>query len=126
MARTPKERWTGDVAPPNNPFGALAGLRPSLATGPVAENPTSGTGAVKGPARAVVRREKTGRGGREVTVVSHLGLSASALEEWQTTLKRQLGCGGQVEEDRLVFHGDQRERLEPLLLARGVAKVTQG
>jgi translation initiation factor 1 len=126
MARTPKERWTGDVAPPNNPFGALAGLRDSLASAPEASGSKPGSAVPKGPARAVVRREKTGRGGREVTVVSHLGLSPVALEEWQGMLKRQLGCGGQVEEDRLVFHGDQRERLETLLLARGVVKVTQG
>jgi translation initiation factor 1 len=126
MARTPKERWTGDVAPPNNPFGALAGLRDSLASAPEPSSTKAGSTAPKGPARAVVRREKTGRGGREVTVVSHLGLAPVVLDDWQTTLKRQLGCGGQVEEDRLVFHGDQRERLEPLLLARGVAKVTQG
>ena len=123
MARTPKERWTGDVAPTNNPFGGLAGLREALAPGPAA---AMTSGPAKGPARAVVRREKTGRGGREVTVVSHLGLTSSVLGEWLTTLKRQLGCGGQVEEDRLVFHGDQRERLVPFLEARGVAKVTQG
>jgi len=123
MSREPKQRWSGDVAPANNPFAGLASLRESLPVGAV-EAPRDP--AVKAPARAVVRREKAGRAGREVTVVSHLELSAEALSDWLVALKRQLGCGGQVEEETLVFHGDQRDRLEPLLQSRGVAKVTRG
>ncbi|MFN7132545.1 MAG: translation initiation factor, partial [Myxococcales bacterium] len=80
----------------------------------------------KGPARAVVRMERKGRGGKEVTVVEQLGLPAKELEKWLKDLKGALGCGGTVEEGALVLQGDQRERLEALLIRRGVKKVSVG
>ncbi|MFP2957961.1 translation initiation factor [Myxococcus sp. 1LA] len=80
----------------------------------------------KGPARAVVRMERKGRGGKEVTVVEHLELPAAQREVWLKALKNSLGCGGVVEDDTLVLQGDQRERLPALLEARGVRKVTVG
>lgn len=77
-------------------------------------------------ARAVVRRERAGRGGKEVTVVEQLGLGPSELEAWLKALKTGLGCGGVVEGDTLVLQGHHRERLVKLLAARGVKKVTIG
>jgi translation initiation factor 1 len=74
--------------------------------------------------RAVVRMERSGRGGKEVTVVEHLGLSAVDRDRWLKALKAALGCGGQVEDGALVLQGDQRERLPKLLAARGVKKIT--
>jgi translation initiation factor 1 len=59
-------------------------------------------------------------------VVEQLGLRAAELETWLKALKNGLGCGGTVEDDTLVLQGDQRERLPPLLTARGVRKVTVG
>lgn len=113
-------------APPafNNPFGGLAGLKAALpvqAAAPVA--PPKGP---KGPARAVVRMERKGHGGKEVTLVEQLDLSSRELESWLKALKQSLGCGGTVEDRALVLQGDQRERLEALLLARGVKKVVTG
>lgn len=78
----------------------------------------------KGPARAVVRYERKGHGGKEVTLVEHLELREADLEVWLKDLKRGLGCGGRVEDGSLVLQGDQRERLPDLLTARGVRKVT--
>jgi translation initiation factor 1 len=80
----------------------------------------------KGPARAVVRMERKGRGGKEVTVVEHLALPKAEREVWLKALKGALGCGGVVEEESLVLQGDQRERLPALLEARGVRRVTVG
>lgn len=105
--------------PFNNPFGALAGKLKDLPSQP--EKPAK---EPKGPARAVVRLERTGRGGKEVTVVEHLELSQKELEVWLKALKSGLGCGGVIEERNLVLQGDQRERIEPLLVKRGVRKVT--
>ncbi|MBN8465157.1 translation initiation factor [Corallococcus exiguus] len=118
-----------DEAPPpgpfNNPFAALSAQRDALPVGapppPPREKPEP-----KGPARAVVRMERKGRGGKEVTVVEQLGLPAAQLDTWLKALKGGLGCGGVVEEDALVLQGDQRERLPALLEARGVRKVTVG
>ncbi len=76
--------------------------------------------------RAVVRLERSGRGGKEVTVVEHLAITPPARDEWLQALKAALGCGGTVEHERLVLQGDQRKRLPALLAARGVRKVTIG
>jgi translation initiation factor 1 len=122
--------------PFHNPFEAALGpLRDAMP--PVADTaPTPGavdTGGVspdavvarvRGPARAVVRLERSGRGGKEVTVVEQLGLSQSEQAAWLKALKAALGCGGVAEGDNLVLQGDQRKRLPALLTARGVRRVT--
>lgn len=113
------------AAPFHNPFAALAVKREELPAGP-APKPAPEPKEAKGPARAVVRMERKGRGGKEVTVVEQLGLRAAELETWLKALKNGLGCGGTVEGDALVLQGDQRERLPELLTARGVRKVTVG
>ena len=74
----------------------------------------------------MVRLERSGRGGKEVTVVEHLSLRADERDGWLKALKASLGCGGTVEGDTLVLQGDQRKRLPALLTARGVRKVTMG
>ena len=107
---------------PNNPFGSLAHLREGLPEGP-APKPAK---EAKGPARAVVRMERKGRGGKEVTVIEQLGLSARDLGLWLKALKGALGCGGVVEGEALVLQGDHRERVKPVLEGRGVRKVTIG
>jgi translation initiation factor 1 len=118
---------TPPAAPFHNPFAQLAAAREALPPGPAPKSAESAERAEpKGPARAVVRMERKGRGGKEVTVVEQLGLRAAELEAWLKALKGQLGCGGTVEADTLVLQGDQRERLPALLGARGVRKVTVG
>jgi translation initiation factor 1 len=155
-ARMPKrDRGGGDggaPAPFNNPFGGLAGklgMTPEAARGtpsPRSSPPHGGgEGNEKGPstrgaavqvdptgdrerppARAVVRLERKGRGGKEATVVEKLGLAPAQAERWVKELKASLGCGGTVEGDALVLQGDQRERVKAQLERRGVRKVTLG
>ena len=112
----------------NNPFAEALKSHPALAEKSEAETTVPSTGAKKtpAPARAVVRMERKGRGGKEVTVVEQLGLSGKDLERWLKALKSALGCGGSVEEDSLVLQGDHRPRVKQLLEARGVKKVTLG
>ncbi len=112
-----------------NPFAALAERRdaaPEAASAVPQEPEARGRIAAKGsaPARAIVRYERAGRGGKEATVVERLGLSPDDAETWCRALKRALGCGGGVEGEHLVFAGDQRTRLPPLLTARGVRRIT--
>lgn len=113
-------------APPqqpfNNPFGALGGLRQALPQAP--EKPAAPEKEKKGPARAVVRMERAGRKGKEVTVVEHLEVSAPEREAWLKELKAAMGCGGQLEGDALVLQGDLRERVGKWLEKKGVRKVT--
>jgi translation initiation factor 1 len=108
--------------PFHNPFAALRDKLPDLPQGPAPRAPEP----PKGPARAVVRMERKGRGGKEVTVVEQLALKARELEEWLKALKNALGCGGVIEGDTLVLQGDQRKRLPALLQERGVRKVISG
>jgi translation initiation factor 1 len=111
----------------SNPFSALASIRHELATGDVPNDTEAATASkVHGPARAVVRYQRKGRGGKEVTIVEQLGLAPELLDEWCRELKRALGCGGNVEGDTLVFGGDQRARLPGLLEAKGVRRITTG
>ena len=111
----------------NNPFGALGGLRDRLPApapaDPPAPAPPKSAGGRTWP-RAVVRMERSGRGGKEVTVIEHLDLSAAERDEWLKALKASLGCGGVIEDAAIVLQGDHRKRLPALLTARGVKKVT--
>jgi translation initiation factor 1 len=110
----------------SNPFAALASIRDELPPGTAPSEPETPTPTkpARGPARAVVRYQRKGRGGKEVTVVDQLGLAPELLDEWCRELKRALGCGGKVEGEVLVFGGDQRARLPAMLEARGARRIT--
>ncbi len=113
----------GDEKKPfHNPFAGLREKLGELPEGPAPREPQT----PKGPARAVVRMERKGRGGKEVTVVEQLELQPPQLETWLKALKNALGCGGAVEGATLVLQGDQRKRLPDLLSARGVRRVIVG
>jgi translation initiation factor 1 len=119
-----------DDKPFNSPFASLAPLRDSLPPAKTSEPAPAPSKplppGVKPITRAVVRMERSGRGGKEVTVVEQLPLSASEREKWLKELKASLGCGGVVEGDTLVLQGDHRKRLPEILTRRGVKRVTIG
>jgi translation initiation factor 1 len=118
------------AGPFNAAFAKLAERRPPPGASPVAAEPrppaASRSAEPAAPARAVVRLERKGRGGKEATVVEKLGLTPAALAAWADALKRALGCGGGVEDDAIALQGDQRERARAWLEGRGVRKVTMG
>ncbi len=119
--------------PFHNPFGVLAPLasrepaasEPAPAPAPAPAEPATRLGQRPLP-RAVVRLERKGRGGKDVTIVEHLDLGPGDADAWLKALKAALGCGGALEDGRLVLQGDHRSRLPALLQARGVRKVTSG
>ncbi|HEX9242234.1 MAG TPA: translation initiation factor [Anaeromyxobacter sp.] len=116
------------AAPPRRFHDAFGSLRDRLPAGwtPPATSTAAAPGAPAPPARAVVRLERKGRGGKEATLVEKLGLSPAALGAWLDEAKRALGCGGVVEDGALVLQGDQRERVARWLERRGVGKVVIG
>ena len=67
----------------------------------------------------VLRLEKKGRGGKSVTVVANLPRNATFLAGLAAELKKACGTGGTATEDAVEIQGDQRERLRPLLAAKG-------
>lgn len=119
--------------PFHNPFGVLSGLRSSMPDPqPQAPEPKPLAPArqpepppgVKPIPRAVVRLERSGRGGKEVTALDVPSLSPMDRVAWLKALKTGLGCGGTLEGNLIVLQGDQRPRLPALLTARGVKKIT--
>ena len=108
-----------------DPFAALEQLRASLPAGPAPAAPAAKP-AKPPPARAVVRMERKGRGGKEVTVIDKLGLPPAELERWCKDLKQSLGCGGATEGELIILQGDLRTRVPAVLEAKGVARVTIG
>lgn len=114
----------------DNPFRVLEGLRASLPSQP-APAPAGNAGkAAKpkkaAPARAVVRIERKGRGGKEATVVEKLTLADAELEAWLKEMKQSFGCGGTIEDGAIVLHGDQRDRVVFFLERAGIGKIIRG
>jgi translation initiation factor 1 len=115
--------------PFHSPFSVLGSLKGSLPERPAPEPPPADGGppsTTRTVPRAVVRLERAGRGGKDVTMVEHLAIPSADRAVWLKALKAQLGCGGVVEGDALVLQGDHRKRLPALLTAHGVKKVTVG
>lgn len=106
----------------NNPFSKLKDLRADLPPG----KPPASRPAPKGPERAVVRMERAGRNGKEVTVIEQLGLPEKERLAWLKALKQTLGCGGALEDGNLVVQGDHRDRVKAWLEKRGVRRISVG
>jgi len=111
--------------PFHNPFAALQGLKDALPPGPAPKPPK--VAAPKVPPKAVVRMERAGRNGKEVTVIEQLALTPKEREAWLKSLKGALGCGGSIEEEgALVVQGDHRERVADWLKKQGVKQISVG
>ena len=67
----------------------------------------------------VLRVEKKGRAGKTVTVVAGLPQNTAFVATLASDLKRACGTGGTATAGAIEIQGDQRERLRPLLAARG-------
>lgn len=114
----------GKNKPPGNPWTVLEPLRAQLPDKPVPVAAPPPPVVKPPPARAVVRLEKKGRGGKEATVIEKLELAAAELEVWCKDLKAAMGCGGVVDGEVIVLQGDLRKRLPVWLTEKGVKKVT--
>ena len=75
------------------------------------------------PTVAKLRLEKSGRGGKTVTVVYDLPNDPSWLKELAGKLKKACGVGGSAGEGRVEIQGDQREKLRTVLLKHGFKTV---
>jgi len=73
----------------------------------------AGDGAVR------LSRETKGRRGKAVTVIRGAPLDAAGLVDLAGELKKLCGTGGTVKDGAVEIQGDQRERVEAALVARG-------
>lgn len=67
-----------------------------------------------------MRLEKSGRGGKAVTVLFELPLDEAGLKDLLKTLKTRCGTGGALKGQTLEIQGDHREAIEKLLAERGL------
>jgi translation initiation factor 1 len=66
-----------------------------------------------------LRLEKSGRGGKAVTVLYDLPRNPAFLKELAAALKKACGTGGTAKESTVELQGDYRERLRVLLPQMG-------
>lgn len=69
--------------------------------------------------KVYVRLERKGRGGKSVTLIEGLQISAKDREALLKQLKTRLGTGGSLKNDVLEIQGDQREMIIVLLQDMG-------
>ena len=68
---------------------------------------------------AKLRLESKGRGGKSVTVIDGLPDNAPFLDDLLKSLKKACATGGTTRPGAIELAGDLRDRLRPLLSARG-------
>ena len=66
-----------------------------------------------------LRLEKSGRGGKTVTVVYEIGDNLPHYKKLAKELKAFCGTGGALKEDQIEIQGDQREKVRTFLEKKG-------
>ena len=80
---------------------------------------TRATASIPARITAKLRMEKSGRGGKTVTVVDGLPNNADFLKLLAAELKQACGTGGAVKDATVELQGDHRDRLRALLSRKG-------
>ena len=76
--------------------------------------------------KLVLRRERKGRRGKTVTVLTGNSLPAGSLESLAKAMRKGLGCGSKVEGETIVLQGDIPDRASEWLRQRGARNVVCG
>lgn len=123
---------------PGGGFGGLgsllaeAGLSASASPAPASAKPGKSPPPAKGASdlsdqpKLVVRRERSGRGGKTVTVVEGLRLSDDARTALCKRMKKKLGTGATVQDADIVVQGALVERVASWLEGEGASRVVRG
>ncbi|TAJ17229.1 MAG: stress response translation initiation inhibitor YciH [Dehalococcoidia bacterium] len=101
--------------------GTEAGRIADKRSRPTSARPQASTPRREFPADGIVRiqREKKGRGGKTVTIVTGLPGTPAALDALLKDLKQSCGAGGAREGSTIEIQGDHRTRIESRLTALG-------
>lgn len=125
-----------DDGPPS-PFAALGSLaagqapaQPAPSVAPPAQpakNPAAAVPALQGNTPVRVGRERKGRGGKTVSIISGVMSREAGQQALLKLLKGKLGTGGTLEDGAIIIQGDHRERIVEILNELGYkAKVAGG
>ena len=114
-----------------SPFSSLSaeGLPQAALSlpGPGAQRPSSSLKEGRNRGRVDILREKSGRGGKVVTVVAgFVGIGLPEKEQLAKTMQKACGVGGTVKEGRIEIQGDKREQVARILQEAGFRPVFAG
>lgn len=112
-----------------NPFAALSGEGLPDQPKQPAPKPKPATAKPKKRGRVDLERQKGGRGGKVVTILSGEGMNKTGPQELDAMLKHfktKLGCGGKIAGKTVELQGDVRDAVEPELTQRGYRVVRVG
>lgn len=110
----------------HNPFEALdsAGLPPGPEAHPGKDAPAAPR---KSRGRVDIIRQKNGRGGKTVTVVTNfVGIGLPEKEKLAKQMQKACGAGGTVKEGRIEIQGDKRAEVARILAEAGFRPVFAG
>ena len=122
-----KRTFTDPQSLGHNPFAALssAGLPPGPEDLP-AETVAPAVPA-KNRGRVDIIRQKAGRGGKTVTVITNfVGIGLPEKEELARRMQKACGTGGTVKEGRIEIQGDKRAEAARILAEAGFRPVFAG
>jgi translation initiation factor 1 len=115
-----------------NPFSSLAlgglPLASSPAVAPASRAPAaSASTPQKNRGRVDIVREKNGRGGKTVTVVTgFVGIGLPEKESLAKKMQKACGVGGTVKDGRIEIQGDKRDEVARILTEAGFRPVMAG
>jgi len=114
----------------HNPFDALSseGLPPAPESSAADAAPAAAAKPVKkNRGRVDIIRQKAGRGGKTVTVVTgFVGIGLPEKEQLAKAMQRTCGTGGTVKEGRIEIQGDKREEVARILTEANFRPVFAG
>jgi translation initiation factor 1 len=83
--------------------------------------------AAKNRGRVDIIREKAGRGGKTVTVVTNfVGIGLPEKEKLAREMQKACGTGGTVKNGRIEIQGDKRDQIAAILIKAGFRPVFAG
>lgn len=117
-----------DDGPPS-PFDTLRPPEPSSSSPARPSKPPAAAPAPQAPRGNLpvrVSRERKGRGGKTVSVITGVAGREADRQALLKLLKSRLGAGGTLEGDALVIQGDHRERIVEILRELGYQAKAAG
>jgi translation initiation factor 1 len=130
MSNSKRVPTDGSQAFGHNPFDSLSGegLPPGPESPPVERSQAAeGKPKRKDRGRVDIIRQKAGRGGKTVTVVTgFVGIGAPEKEQLAKAMQKSCGAGGTVKNGQIEIQGDKREEVARILREANFRPVFAG
>ena len=113
----------------HHPFASLStdGLPPAPAPDPARTPAAAPSPVKKNRGRVDIIRQKAGRGGKTVTVVTgFVGIGLPEKEQLAKAMQKACGSGGTVKDGQIEIQGDKRDEIARILTAAGFRPVFAG